>query len=229
MTHARRRVLFALLVLLLTVPAESVLLRVLAATSDFQAASQWVSSLSSTDVQAAAAQVEAYPFLYRRAIMVALTSQDRAAVWQRHVQKYLNAHGELSVEAVDLLRGAMPLITPDAVSGVGDNGDLHKVAAAIRTLLGADAANELFYRLGPKDLPTANALPIREQLANWVRREFTANARAGDCDCSTSWGCDQNGCDGGNGCTPDTSWPMCGLLWSDPCDGSCGLSGTKGS
>jgi hypothetical protein len=229
MTHVRRRLLFALLVLLLTVPAESVLLRVLAATSDSQAASQWASSLSSSGLQAAAAQIEAYPFLYRRAIMTALTSQDRATVWQHHLQKYLDAHSELSAEAVGLLWAAIPLITPDAVSGAGDNGDLHEVAAAIRTLLGGDAANELLFRLGPKDLQTASALPILERVANLVRHELTATARAGDCDCSTSWGCDSNSqCGGDSGCTPDTTWPMCGLLWSDPCDGACG-SGAKGS
>lgn len=219
----RRRIWFACLVILFTVPAESILLRALAASSTTQAAQQWASSLSSADLTTASAQVEAYPFTYRKAIMTALPAAQRAAVWQRHVQSYIDAHGELSDEAVTLLRSTIALITPDAVSGgTSANRDVSTAAAQIQALLGRDAADYLLYRLGPKDAQTVSALPIREQLANFVRQQFSAIASIDDCDCATSWGCDgANSCDGNATCDPDNSWPMCGWLWNDPCNGLC--------
>jgi hypothetical protein len=219
----RRRLLFAVLVLALTIPAESVLLRALAAPTQADAASQFAASLGTTDLTAAASTIEAYPFVYRRAIMSALPPAARAAVWQSHIAGYLAMHPELDPSSVALLATTIALITPDVMAGNGvSNRQVSTIAVQIQATLGKDVADYLLYRLGPKDLQSASALPIRERLANFVRQHFTASARADDCDCSTDWGCDaSNHCDGGTGCTPDTTWPMCGWLWNETCDGGC--------
>ena len=220
----RRRLLFALVVLALTIPAESVLLRALAAPTQADAASQFAASLGSADLSAAASQIEAYPFTYRRAIMSVLPPAARAAVWQGHIAAYLAMHPELSPSSVALLRNTIALITPDVMSGNGAaNAQISNVAAQIQATLGKDVADYLLYRLGPKDTTSSSSiLPIRERLANFVRDEFTLIARSNDCDCSTDWGCDAgNHCDGSTGCNPDNDWPMCGWLWNETCDGSC--------
>lgn len=222
--RTRRRVFLALLVAALTMPVESVLLRALAAPDQATAAQQFASSLGAYDLSAAAGQVQAYPFLYRRAIMRSLSPDLRAFVWRLHIQMYIQIHPELDDDAVGLLQYASSLITPDVMSGVnGGSPEVNAVAAQIQATLGRDVADYLLYRLGPPDtqIASASVLPIREQLANFVRREFVALAFGGDCDCATDWGCDGGTCDGGSGCAPDTTWPMCGWLWNETCDGTC--------
>jgi len=223
--NVRRRLLFALVVLVLTIPAESVLLRALAATSTTDAASQFASNLSYASLTAAASQIEAYPFTYRRAIMSALPPAVRATVWQSHIAAYITMHPELDPSSVAALKTMIGLITPDVMSGSGaSNAQISVIAVQIQATLGNSVADYLFYRLGLPDTSTSsNILPIRERLANFVREEFTLIARASDCDCSTDWGCDAGGhCDNSTGCTPDNTWPMCGWLWNETCDGSCG-------
>jgi hypothetical protein len=226
----RRRLLFALVVLALTIPAESVLLRALAATSTTDAATQFASSLSYSSLTAAASQIESYPFAYRRAIMAALPPAVRAVVWQAHIAAYITLHPELDPSSVAALKTMIGLITPDVMSGSGaSNAQISAIAVQIQATLGKSVADYLFYRLGLPDTSTSsNVLPIRERLANFVRSEFTLLARASDCNCSTDWGCDSgNHCDNSTGCNVDNTWPMCGWLWNESCDGSClgGISG----
>jgi hypothetical protein len=222
--NVRRRLLFALVVLTLTIPAESVLLRALSATTQTDAATQFASSLSYSNLTAAASQIEAYPFTYRRAIMAALPPAVRAVVWQGHIAAYITMHPELDPSSAALLKTTIGLITPDVMSGSGaSNAQISAIAVQIQATLGKDVADYLLYRLGLPDTSTSsNILPIRERLANFVRKEFTLIARANDCDCSTDWGCDaSNHCDNSTGCNPDNTWPMCGWLWNETCDGSC--------
>jgi hypothetical protein len=220
-------VFLAVLVVVLTMPVESVLLRALAAPDQATAAQQFVSGLGPSDLSIAAGQVQAYPFVYRRAIMRSLPPQLRAIVWRGHVEAYIQMHPELDQNAVELLQYASSLITPDLVSGQSSgSAEIGAVATQIQATLGRDVADYLMYRLGPKDGPiaataVASVLPIRERLANFVRREFVVLAFGDDCDCATDWGCDSGSCDGSSGCSPDNSWPMCGWLWSETCNGTC--------
>ena len=70
MTVRTRRWVFAsVLVLLLTLPAETMLLRALAAPTQDVAVQNWAVSLSPTSLQAAANQIQMYPFAYRKAIL----------------------------------------------------------------------------------------------------------------------------------------------------------------
>ena len=225
------RVFVAVFVLVLTLPAESILLRALAAPDQSIAAQQWTTNLPQDDLVLAASRVEAYPFVYRRAIMSALSPDLRSWIWRNHILSYLQMHPELDANAVELIQQAAALATPDVMSGDRSNRALiGAVATQIQATLGRDVAEYLLYRLGPKDLRVGSAaLPIRERLANFARQQFLALASSsGDCDCSSSWGCDGTArCDGGAGCNVDDTWPMCGWLWNDECDGACknGISG----
>lgn len=225
----RRRLSVAVFVLVLTLPAESILLRALAAPDQTIAAQQWTMNLSQDDLVVAATRVEAYPFAYRRAIMAALSPDVRSLVWRNHILGYLQLHPELDANAVELVQQAAALATPDVLDGnPGRNGEITAVAKQIQVTLGIEVADYLLYRLGPKVVDSA-ALPVSERLANFARSQFLALAGSADnCDCSGDWGCDGTSrCEGGTGCTVDDTWPMCGWLWNEECDGTCkgGISG----
>lgn len=226
-----RRVFVAVFVLFLTLPAESILLRALAAPDQSIAAQQWTANLPQDDLVLAVSRVQAYPFVYRRAIMRALSPDLRSWIWRNHILAYLQMHPELDANAVELIQQAAALATPEAMSGNrSTRSEIDAVAAQIQAMLGRDVADYLLYRLGPKDtLVGSAALPVRERLANFARQQFLVLAGGnGDCDCSTSFGCDSSSrCDGGSGCTVDDTWPMCGWLWDQECDGSC-KSGASG-
>jgi hypothetical protein len=227
----QHRVFVAVLVLFLTLPAESILLRALAAPDQSIAAQQWTATLQQDDLVLAASQVEAYPFVYRRAIMRALLPDIRSWIWRKHILSYLQMHPELDENAVELIQQAAALATPEAMSGDrSTSAQIGAVATQIQATLGRDVADDLLYRLGPNDLRVGStALPIRERLANFARQQLLALAGSnGDCDCSSSFGCDGAArCDGSGGCTVDDTWPMCGWLWIEECDGACknGISG----
>jgi len=221
---ARRRVFVGVFVLILTVPAESILLRALAAPDQATAAQQWTANLAPDDLIAAGSRVQAYPFVYRRAIMAALSPQVRSWIWRGHLLRYVQLHPELDASAVALIQQAAKLATPEVLSGVqGGSAEIRDVAAQMQVALGRDVVDSLLYRLGPKDTQVGSAaLPVRERLANFARQQFLVLAGGnGDCSCSTSWGCDDGRCGDGAGCTVVDTWPMCGLLWLDECDGAC--------
>jgi hypothetical protein len=221
----RRRVFLCVLVLALTVPAETILLRALQTTDSTVAVQQWASSLDSSDLQTAARAIEQYPFVYRKAIMVALTPTARAAVWQNHIRAYEKAHPEFDANTLAVLDAAASAITPEAVSAptATTRASIDAVAAHVVTLLGRDQATYLLYALGPRDGTFQSAEPISMRLENYVRDAFVAFARGGDCDCSTSFGCydSYTTCDGGTSCTPDETWPMCGWAWDETCNSQC--------
>jgi hypothetical protein len=231
MRTVRRRLFVAVFVCVLTLPAESILLRALAAPDQTIAAQQWSANLSQSDLMVAASRVEAYPFAYRRAIMSALSPDVRSLIWRNHIQGYLDMHPELDANAVELIQHAAALATPEAMSGDRSNAaEVTAVATQIKVTLGSEVADYLLYRLGAKDIRVGSAaLPIRERLANFARQQFLVLAgMAGDCDCSSDFGCDATShCEGGTGCTVDDTWPMCGWFWDQECDGSCrgGISG----
>lgn len=221
---ARRRVFVAGFVLALTLPAESILLRAVAAPDQTIAAQQWTANLSQDDLLIVATRIDGYPFVYRRAVMSALSPDVRSLIWRSHILRFVHLHPELSADAVELVQHAAALATPDTLSGsASGRAEIDAVATQIQITLGRDVADDLLYRLGPKDTVVGTAaLPLRERLANFARRHLLVLAGTeGDCDCSTSFGCDAGRCGDGVGCAVDDSWPMCGWFWDQECDGLC--------
>lgn len=221
----RRRVIGCVVALALTLPAETILLQAIATPSSKQAVRQWVASLSTNDLLAAANAIESYPVIYRKEIMRALTPDLRAQIWRSHIQMYIDTHPALSSDALPALEAAIALITPDLfdATGVKRRAETALIADQITALLGRSEAEYLLYRLGPKDEQTASIEPLGMRLANYVRDMLVVLATTDDCDCSSGWGCDgYPGSCRTNGCNPDTEWPMCGWLWNEECDGVCG-------
>jgi hypothetical protein len=211
--------------LAVTVPAESILLQALSTTDSTQAVNLWAGSLSNTSLDAAVDSVQDYPFAYRKAIMGRLSAGRRSDVWRRHIQMYIDHNPQLDPTTVSALEAAKDAASPDAFDSPTTATRARVAAAAeqLTTLIGREDTEYLLFRLGPRDGTFASLEPISQRLANYVRQAFVALARADDCECNVDFGCGGYTvhCEGGTGCTPDTSWPMCGWLWNDPCDGSC--------
>ena len=211
--------------MLLTLPTETILLKALQTPNTKQAAQLWVQSLTPSQLSSAAGAIQAYPFAYRRAIMTALPPALRSNVWQNHIEIYLTANPNLDVATESALQSAIALLTPDLLSRSptdAERAEIHAIAAQVTASLGTDTALNLLYRLGPADGTFPSAEPLTEKVADFLRRTFTLYADGGDCNCNTGWGCDGgNYCSSTLGCSPITSWPACGWLWEDPCDGGC--------
>jgi hypothetical protein len=130
----------------------------------------------------------------------------------------------LDANTASELQAAISLLTPDLLSRPATDAErtqIHAIAAEVTASLGTATALDLLYYLGPADGTFASAEPITQKLADLVRRSFTLLANGSDCDCNTGWGCGGGGCSNSTGCNVITSWPACGWLWEDPCDGSC--------
>jgi hypothetical protein len=226
----RRRLFVCLVAVALTLPIESILLRAVSAADPQKVAADWVTSLSAADVLSASEQVQLYPFAYRREIMRVLSPGQRADVWRKHILRYVDNHPNLDPSTAALLYNAAALATADTFSKPTDEvrSAIGIVAEQTSILLGKGEADYLFYRLGAPDGTFTSAEPIAQKLANYFRNVLVVQARGGDCDCSTSFGCNgqSGGCGGSGSCTRDETWPMCGWFWNDVCDGTCGASGS---
>ena len=155
-----------------------------------------------------------------------LNPAQRAAIWQNHIRAYEAAHPELAPGDVTLLEAAAELATPSMFGGAdkGLNAEVATIGGQIKASLGADVADYLLFRLGPKDGTFASIEPISLKLAGAVRSAFVALAEApSDCDCNLGFdGCGYAVyCKDGSGCTRDEEWPMCGWFWNEVCDGVC--------
>ncbi len=219
----RRRLVVCFVALALTLPIETVLLRALS-TSTTQGARDWATSLSADQAASAAARIQSLPYAYRRAVMRVLTPEQRAKVWQSHIQDYISQNSGLDQATQTLLQNAASLATPQAFASAtqAERSGMAIVAEQVAVVLGRDEAEYLFYRLGPKDVSVASGLPVAERLAEFVRSTFVVQADIEDCDCSTAFGCDAPGhCDGNQTCIKDDEWPMCGWWWNQECNGLC--------
>jgi hypothetical protein len=229
--RTRRRLIFCVVLAAIALPVELLLLPVARTPNAGDAAVRYVSSLSASELQQATSRIDQYPALYRRALMGALTAEDRARVWRSQFQKFLDVHQELTSEQRAVVTGAMALITAEAFQPPLSTDLQAKITAAFdqaTKVLPGQAAKELFVTLGPKEPANASALPLSERLANRVRAWRVASADGGDCNCNVEIDTcdiwpepDWLQCSELYTCDMDLSWPMCGPLWSWACTGWC--------
>ena len=110
----RSRLLLCLVVGLIALPAEMLLLPVARTPNPIAAAVEWTASLDSAELRDAAANIEAYPPVYRKAIMGALTPDDRSSAWRQFFQNYLEANRSLTADQIAVVREAMDVASPAA-------------------------------------------------------------------------------------------------------------------
>lgn len=231
MTAPTRRGLLICFVLgLITLPVELLLVPVARVPGAAQAADLWAADQTPATLRAASQQIDAYPSVYRRAIMSALAPQDRSDAWRAHFRRYLEAHPELTTPQRAVIEDAIAIATPEAL-GRADAETRTRISALFnhaREVLGTDTANTLFVTLGSEQSVRADILPLRQRIADRVRSWRVANASSPDCNCNTDvdtctvWPeSDWLECSEMYSCEFDVSWPMCGPLWSWACNGWC--------
>jgi hypothetical protein len=218
---------------LITVPVEAMLLPVARTPDPAAAAVEWTGGLDTAELHDAAANIEAYPPVYRRAIMGALSPDGRAQAWREFFEEYIGAHPWLDVEQVTILRDAIAVATPEAFTlsmSPEQRKRIGDVFERANKSLGKNIATELFVTLGPRQLQGASALPLRQQLADRVRSWRVVSAQKTeypDCNCNIEIDtCDLLPnpwlkCSELYTCNFDLDWPMCGPLWSWACTGWC--------
>ncbi len=231
MTSAtRRRLTLCLVVAVLTLPVETVLLPVAWNPDPNAAAAEWVDGLAPADLRLAAYEIDRYPAHYRRAMLSALTPDDRADAWRAQFDRYVDTHRNLSAEQRAVVREARALLTPSAFQPPLSPDLRDRIDVMFKRsveVLGDAGAKELFVTLGPADPGEANALPLRQRLADSVRSWRVASARRTDCNCNVEIDTCDIGPDPWLACSElytcqfDLSWPMCGPLWSWACTGWC--------
>jgi len=226
-TRTRRTLLVSLVVVALTVPAETILLKALQFSSDAEAAQTWAADLDSSELLAAGSEIDSYPFVYRIELMRAMKPEARSAVWRGFIARYVRQHPELSSDARNALNAAIAAASPELLSGKASkatSASAVAVAEQVEALLGKNTARYLLYSLGPMEVTSASREPLTLKLASYVRNHFVVKAQWDTCDCSLDWGCNGVGirCSDHYYCEPDTGWPMCGWWFNTVCNGLCG-------
>jgi hypothetical protein len=217
-------VFLSALVLALTLPAETLLVRALQEPSTDAAVRDWVGGLEARQLAAAADRIQDYPFVYRREIMRALSPDRRAEVWQVHIARYVRDNPGLDADALAVLKAAQSVPTPEFMAGPTDEQRkaAHAVADQVVAVLGRETAVHLLHRLGPPDGMFASIEPLTLKLTNLVR-SGVLSAAIGQCDCSVGFGCLNmaSECSSEVSCDVIDTWPACGWWFADTCDGVC--------
>ena len=229
-SRTRGRLMICLILGLITLPVEALLLPVANTPDAAAAAVAYSAALSPEELNAAAADIDAYPAVYRRAIMRELTPDRRADVWRAQFQNYLNTHPGLTPAQADVIREAMTVVSPAALTppvSAEIRDRISRVFNKAMVELGPQTSSELFVTLGPRVLTRPSALPLTQRLADRVRSWRVASADIPDCNCNIDIDtCDlvpdpSLQCSEMYDCVFDLDWPMCGPFWSWACTGWC--------
>ena len=229
----RSRLLLCLVVGLIALPAEALLLPVARTPNPIAAAVEWTASLDSAELRDAAANIDAYPQVYRKAIMGALPPDDRSSAWRQFFQEYLDANPSLSADQIAVVREAMDVASP-AAFGRGISAETKKRITDVFTRAREIARRER----GEGAVRHARAQTVREgeraAAAAAARRQPALVARGrmrrvnpSSCNCNVEIDtCDLMpnpwlACSELYTCEFDMEWPMCGPLWSWACTGWC--------
>jgi hypothetical protein len=228
--RTRSRLLVCLILGLITLPAEALLLPIARTPDPRVAASAWAADLSSDDLQSAAAQIDAYPAVYRRAILREMTPYDRAETWRAHLRRFLASEQALTPDQVRVVQEAMDLLSEETFTPPLSQDHKERITAVFNdavATLGPKIASELFVTLGPKEVRGRNALPVVQRLADRIRSWRVVSAELPDCNCNIDVDtCDISwdpwlACSELYSCNFDLNWPMCGPFWSWACTGWC--------
>lgn len=233
-TRTRGRLMVCLTLALVALPVEALILPVAMTPEPAEAAREFTAAMSPEELAAAAAEIDAYPAVYRRAIMQELSADARADVWRGRFQAYLDSHRDLTRSQAAVVREARDLVSPALFTTSPDAATRERVGRVFNRAmaeLGPRASSELFVTLGPTVLERPSALPLTQRLADRVRAWRHASARQPDCTCSMDIDtCDMLMpdpwlvCSELYDCNIDTAWPMCGPFWSWACTGWCKLT-----
>ena len=229
----RSKLMFTLIIGLIVLPAEALLLPVAKTPNPSIAALEYAASLDPAELRNAAAHIETYPGLYRKAIMGSLSPADRSDAWRAYFAKYAASH-TLSAEQHAVIQESIDIASPEAFTvpvSPAVKARIGKIFAKAEQVLGKNVATELFVTLGPKEPVGSNPLPLTQRIADSLRSWRVVSAANDDepnqCNCNMDIDtCDLLPdpwlrCSELYACEFDLDWPMCGPLWCWACTGWC--------
>lgn len=231
----RSKLMFSVIIGLIALPAEALLLPVARTPNPSVAALEWAASLDPTELRHAAAHIDSYPGLYRKAIMGSLSPADRSDAWRAYFRGYAESHPALTADQRAVIQEAIDIASPEAFTAPvapAVKERIGKIFTKAEKSLGKSVASELFVTLGPKVPVGQNALPLTQRLTDRLRSWGVVSAAARDedpvyCNCSVDIDtCDVMPdpwlkCSELYSCEFDLDWPMCGPLWCWACTGWC--------
>ncbi|WP_211294796.1 bacteriocin fulvocin C-related protein [Streptomyces glaucescens] len=140
---------------------------------------------------------------YRKAIVKALSPEERTAIWLANIDRYRQDHPHATTAQRQVMDRASALAARVFVSPGDHIEEMRRLSMRAKEELGVQEAEAMAMRIGPADPPAIQA-------------------RSADCSCSTQ---DCTCCAGGyyclrGGCTVIPS--DCGLFWLFDCNGRCG-------
>jgi len=230
-SRTRSRVKFCLILGLLTLPAEALLLPVARTPKADEAALEWAADLSPQQLRGAGDEIDAYPLVYRKALLTQMSAEDRSDVWRKFLRRFLREHRDLTREQIVFVDESIELLSSDAFDpplAPDLKEQISKMFNEAIVVLGNQNAEELFVTLGPKKLQRASAVPFMQRLGDKIRGWGVVDAEYPGCNCNIDidtcdiWPEDDwLQCSEMYTCNFDLSWPMCGPLWSWACTGWC--------
>ena len=186
-SRMRSRVKFCLILGLLTLPAEALLLPVARTPKADEAALEWAADLSPQQLRGAGDEIDAYPLVYRKALLTQMNADDRSDVWRKYLRRFLREHRDLTREQIVFVDEAIELLSSDAFEpplAPDLKEQISKMFNEAIVLLGNQNAEELFVTLGPKKLQRASAVPLMQRLGDKIRGWGVVDAEYPGCNCN---------------------------------------------
>ncbi|WP_140799264.1 bacteriocin fulvocin C-related protein [Myxococcus xanthus] len=101
-------------------------------------------------------EVSRHPMAYRRAILVALPAEQKAALWKEHTRQYMASHPQMSAKQVAVLEMVLATISPQFYTE-GVTPEVRRVQAAVKAAFSPEEARLIVATLGPPETPAAEA------------------------------------------------------------------------
>jgi len=181
-SRTRSRVKFCLILGLLTLPAEALLLPVARTPKADEAALEWAADLSPQQLRGAGDEIDAYPLVYRKALLTQMSAEDRSDVWRKFLRRFLREHRDLTREQIVFVDESIELLSSDAFDpplAPDLKEQISKMFNEAIVVLGNQNAEELFVTLGPKKLQRASAVPFMQRLGDKIRGWGVVDAEYG--------------------------------------------------
>ncbi|WP_420811517.1 bacteriocin fulvocin C-related protein [Myxococcus stipitatus] len=132
-------------------------------------------------------EVSRYPMAYRRAIVEALPSKQKADLWREHVRQYIASHPSVGAKQREVLELVIASINPQLFSS-DITPELLRLEAAVKAAFGPEEARLIVATLGPPESLHAQGSPVGTCECN-PRSAFCGKLKCRAASCMVLPGC----------------------------------------
>ena len=222
-SRTRVRLTIGLVLGLITLPAEALLLPIARTPDAAVAAREWADDLSTEERQSASLQIDAYPQVYRRAIMRELDPRDRADAWRGVLRRYLNTERQLTRDQVRVVQEAMELLSDETFTPPVARTSQARIRAVFDdavAVLGPATAKRALRDARPQGRPRTQ--PAAAAAAIWPTTCAPGASSPPNCRTATATSTSTRATSAGiRGCSARSSTPATSI-WTGRCAGRSG-------